>query len=409
MRIPVNRKFKITIAIGVILIAFRLALPFLVTRYVNNVLSELPGHRGQIDGVSIQLIRGAYQIDSLKIFKVDGHKEIPFIDIPLTDLSVEWDALLHGEVVGEIHFENPVLNFIAGKKSEETKKGETGGEQTGEDVDWTEPIKKLMPLKINHLTIKDGKVAFYDFTTKPKVDLFLHHVQMDAQNLNNARDNEDALPSRVFLQARSIGNGLLSVSMKINVMKPMPDLDMDMKFENVDLSALNDFFGAYARVDVESGRFNLYTEVAVKDGQISGYVKPLLNNLKVVDWKEDKEKPLQLVWESIVGFVAEVFENQPKNQFATRVPLAGVISSVHSSFWPAFWNIFRNAFVEAFDRNTDNTITLSSAESNDINGANAKSKNKKELRKEKRDKKREERRARKEGKKDKKKEEKSTP
>jgi hypothetical protein len=410
MRVTVNRKFKIIIAIIVVLVAFRLALPFLVTRYVNNVLSELPGYRGQIDGVDIHLIRGAYQIDSLRIFKVDGHKEIPFIDIPLTDLSVEWDALLQGEVVGEIHFENPVLNFIAGKKSE--GKDGTEGEQSGKDVDWTEPIKKLMPLKINHLIVKDGKVTFFDFTTKPKVDLFLHHVQMDAQNLNNARDNEDILPSRVFLQARSIGNGLLSVYMKINVMKQMPDLDMDMKFENVDLRALNDFFGAYARIDVESGRFNLYTEMAVKNGQISGYVKPLLNNLKVVDWKEDKERPLQLVWESIAGFVAEVFENQPKNQFATRVPLTGEISSVESSFWPALWNIFRNAFVEAFDRNTDNTITLSSAESNGKNGAKAKNKTKKELRKEKRDKKREERRARreeKEEKKGKKKEVKSAP
>jgi hypothetical protein len=320
---------------------------------------------------------------------------------------VEWDALFHGEIVGEVHFENPVLNFIAGKKSESKREGEAAGEQSGKDVDWTEPIKKLMPLEINHLTIKDGKVTFYDFTTQPKVDLFLHHVQMDAQNLNNARDNEDILPSRVFFQARSIGNGLLSVYMKINVMKPLPDLDMDMKFENVDLVALNDFFGAYARIDVESGRFNLYTELAVKDGKISGYVKPLLSNLKVVDWKEDKEKPVQLVWESIVGFVAELFENQPKNQFATRVPLAGEISSVQSSFWPALWNIFRNAFVEAFDRNTDNTITLASTESND--GAKAKNKTKKELRKELRDKKREERRARREEKKEKKKEEKSNP
>jgi hypothetical protein len=411
MRIRFNRKLKIIAAIVVVLIVFRLALPFIVTRYVNNVLSELPGYRGQIDGVDIQLIRGAYQIDSLKIFKVDGHKEIPFIDIPLTDLSVEWDALLHGEVVGEVHFENPVLNFIAGKKTEGKSEGETGGEQSGQDVDWTAPIKKLMPLKINHLTIKEGKVAFYDFTTKPKVDLFLHHVQMDAQNLNNARDNEDILPSRVFLQARSIGNGLLSVYMKINVMKPMPDLDMDMKFENVDLKALNDFFGAYANIDVESGRFNLYTEVAVKDGKISGYVKPLLNNLKVVDWKGDKKKPLQLVWESIAGFVVEVFENQPKNQFATRVSLEGEISSVESSFWPVLWNIFRNAFVEAFDQNTDNTITLASAQEDKASTkASGKSgKTKKELRKEKRDKKREERRARKEEKKDKKKEEKSNP
>ena len=399
MRLRVNRKFKIITAIIVVLVAFRLTLPFLVTRYVNKVLSELPGYRGEIDGVAIHLLRGAYQIDSLKIFKVDGHKQIPFINIPVADLSVEWEALFDGEVVGEIHFEKPVLNFIAGKKG-----NEAAGEQTGKDVDWTAHVRKLMPLKINRLTIKGGTVAFYDFTTKPKVDLFLRHVHLDAQNLSNAKDQEELLPSRVFLQARSIGNGLLSVYMKINVLKQTPDLDMDMKFENVDLRALNDFFGAYAQIDVEKGRFNLYAEVAVKDGQISGYVKPLLNNLKVVDWKEDKKKPVQLVWESIAGVFVELFENQPKNQFATRVPLTGQIASVKSGFWPALWNIFRNAFVDAFERNTDNTITIASANKRGTE-TEQKYKSKKEIRKEKREKKREERRARREERKDKKKEE----
>jgi hypothetical protein len=404
MRLKVNRKLKIIVAIVVVLGVIRLVMPYFVIRYVNKVLSELPGYRGQIDDVTLHLFRGAYQIDSLKIFKIDGHKEIPFINIPLLDLSVEWQALLDGEVVGEVHFENPVLNFIAGKKT--PGKGDEGqGEQTGKDVDWTEPIKKLMPLQINHLTIKEGKITFFDFTTKPNVDLFLHHVQLDAQNLNNAKDNEDILPSRVFFQARSIGNGLLSASMKINVLKEIPDLDLDLKFENVNLRALNDFFGAYARIDVEKGGFNLYSEVAVKDGRITGYVKPLLNNLQVVDWQKDKERPLELVWESIAGFAAEVFENQPKNQFATRVPLSGKISAVQSGFWPALWNIFRNGFVEAFERNTDNTITLASTGNSTAEDAKAE-KSKKELRKEKREKKKEERRARREDRKEKKKEEK---
>jgi hypothetical protein len=353
----------------------------MVIRYVNKVLSELEGYRGQIYDVDIHLLRGAYQIDSLKIFKINGNEEVPFIDIPLMDLSVEWNALFKGKVVGEIKFDKPVLNFISGKKTE----GEGGSEQTGEDVDWTEPIKKLMPLQINRLTIEEGKVVFYDFTTKPKVDLSLSNVHLIAENLNNAKEQNDLLPSKVFIRATSIGGGNLEINMRINVLKEVPDLDMDMKFENVDLIALNDFFEAYAKIDIEKGDFNLYSEVAVKEGNINGYVKPLLNNLKVVDWKEDKEKPIKLVWESIVGGVAEIFENQPENQFATRVPLKGNISNVETSFWPTLWNIFRNAFVEAFARNTDDTITISTP------AADGKGKSKKEIRLEKRERKKLER------------------
>jgi hypothetical protein len=375
-----NRALKILLIVGAVLVALRLVLPFIVTRYVNKVLAEIPGYRGQIDGVTLHLIRGAYQIDSLKMFKVNGNEQVPFIDIPVMDLSVEWGALVNGKVVGEIQFEKPVLNFIGEKKDEKGGKGSSS--QSGENVDWTKPIKKLMPLQINRLTINDGRIAFYDFSTKPHVDLFLREVELEAENLNNAKDNKDVLPSRVFARARSIGNGLLTVNMRINVLKKLPDMDVDLKFENVNMPALNDFFAAYAKVDVEKGAFNLYSEIAVLDGKVTGYVKPLFNNLKVVDWDQDKKKPLQLAWESVVGFLVEVFENQKKNQFATRVPLEGEISEVESPFWPTLWNIFRNAFVKAFERNTEGSVTI----------ATGKEKNKKESKKERRKRKRQERR-----------------
>jgi hypothetical protein len=379
-----NTKLKIVLVVLVLLVAFRLTLPYFVTRYVNKVLSELEGYRGQIYDVDIHLIRGAYQIDSLKIFRVDGNEEIPFIDIPLMDLSVEWNALFKGKLVGEVKFEKPALNFISGKKTE----GDGGSEQTGEDVDWTEPIKKLMPLQINKLTIDQGKIVFFDFSTKPQVDLSLNDVYLIAENLNNAKEQNDLLPSKVFMRATSIGGGNLEMNMRINVLKELPDLDLDLRFENVNMTALNDFFGAYAKIDVEKGDFNLYAELAVKEGNINGYVKTLFNNLKIVDWKGDKDKPVQLVWESIAGVLVEVFENQPENQFATRVPLKGHVSQIDAAFWPTLWNIFRNAFVEAFARNTDDTINITTA------APQSGEKSKKDLRKEKRERKKSDRKER---------------
>jgi hypothetical protein len=306
--------------------------------------------------------------------------------------------LFQGAIVGEVKFDQPVLNFISSKKENSgERQSNESEEQAGEDVDWTEPIKKLMPFDINRLRINNGKIAFYDFSTKPQVDIFLNNVQLDALNLNNAKDNPENLPSRIYLQALSIGNGQLNLAMKVNVLKQVPDLDMDLRFENVDMKALNDFFGAYANVDIEKGKFNLYSEVAVLDGKISGYVKPLFNDLKVINWKEDREQPVKLVWESMVGFLAEIFENQRKDQFATRVPMTGQIAEVDTEFWPALWNVFSNAFVEAFNANTDGTVSIASASSREKNiDPNEERKNKKELKKEKRQERRKAKKDRKE-------------
>jgi len=331
-------------SILIVLIAARLAMPYFVTRHVNRVLANLEGYRGSIYNVDIHLYRGAYSIDSLKIFKINGNKEVPFVDIPLTDLSVEWGALLDGALVGEIIFDDPSLNFIA-------------EDQSGEEVDWTRPIKDLMPLEINRVEIQHGTINFHNFTTEPKVSISLNNLDALATNLDNAAGQAERLPSTISASATSEGGGKLTLSANMNVLKEIPDMDLDMKFEKVNMMALNDFFMAYAKVDVEKGLFNLYSEVTIDSGVVAGYVKPIAVGVKVVDWQKDKEKPTNLLWQSFVGLVTEVFENQKEDQFATKVPLEGNLNNNREkSVWPSVWNIFSDAFVKAFERNTDNSV-----------------------------------------------------
>jgi hypothetical protein len=340
-----------------LLVVARMMLPYFVTRYVNRVLSNLQGYRGSVYNVDIHLYRGAYSIDSLKIFKINGNKEVPFVDIPVTDLSVEWHSLFDGKVVGEVLFSHPQLNFIGGNKGQEDPNTqEPSGNQAGGGVDWTKPIKDLMPLKINRLEIQHGTINFHNFTTKPRVSIALDDLQAVALNLNNASEQEERLPSTISATATSIGGGKLTLNASINVMKEIPDMDLDMKFEQINMAALNDFFKAYAKVDVEKGLFNLYSEITIDSGKVAGYVKPIAVGVKLVDWQKDKEKPLNLLWESFVGLVEEVFKNQKQNQFATKVPLEGDLNNIKTDVWPAVWNIFRNAFVKAFKHNTDNSV-----------------------------------------------------
>lgn len=351
-----------------LVIAARVSMPYFVTNYVNKVLGNIEGYHGSIYDVDIHLYRGAYSIDSLKVFKVDGNKEVPFVDIPLTDLSVEWRALFDGAIVGEVIFEHPRLNFIGGNEGpEDLEDREPAGDQAGGGVDWTEPIKDLMPLKINRMEIQNGTINFHNFTARPQVTVNLADLNAVALNLNNASDQEERLPSTISATATSIGGGRLTLSAGINVLQEIPDMDLDMKFEKVDMTALNDFFIAYAKVDVERGSFNLYSELTIDSGMVAGYVKPIAVGVKVVNREKDGEKPINLLWQSFVGLVAEVFENQKEDQFATKVPLEGNLNKdIKAGVWPTVWNIFGNAFVKAFERNTDNSVQFA----NDPEGKN---------------------------------------
>lgn len=342
---------KLVISLLVIvflLVGLRIYLPFWVKGYVNRVLDDVEGYDGSIESVNMHLYRGAYQIEGLEMVKTGKDIPVPFLDIPLIDLSVQWPALFDGKIVGEINLTDAVVNFAA----------DTTDTQTGTEADWTKPIKELMPLRINRFTVTNGEVTYKDFSSQPQVDLKLDSLQLEATNLRNTESEPDTLPSNIHLDAVSIGGGILTVTCNANLMKQIPDFDLSAEFEGVYMPDLNDFTKAYANLDFENGVFNLYTEMAASDGQLEGYVRPVMTHLEVFDLSENSDQPLQALWEGIAGFFTSVIQNHPRDQFATQVPFSGNLNNPDTEIWPAIGGIFRNAFIEAFSKDVENSVSF---------------------------------------------------
>lgn len=343
-----KKRYLIPLIIILMLVAVRLALPYWVEDYVNETLRDISGYTGSVENINIQLYRGAYRIDGMVIDKIEGNHRVPFLEIDQIDLSVEWPALLKGSLAGEVHIEAPVLNFVAPEADEG---------QYGEDVNWTEPLKELIPIEINRFTLSNGTIHFLDFSTSPQVDLSLRLVELEILNISNVEPPEDeTLPSSIRLQAISIGNGVMNIIARANLLKDIPDMELVFEFEDVYLPDLNDFLEAYASVDAEDGMFHLYSEITMDDGIVEGYVRPIINNLSVIDLQEGSIP--EVIWESIVGFVAAIFTNPPEDQFATEVPLSGDLNDPDAAVFPALWNLFRNAFIEALSREVEGEIEI---------------------------------------------------
>lgn len=345
--------------IGILLFAFRIYLPTLVLNYTNKTLADLDEYQGHVNDIDICLIKGQYTIKDLVISK-RGKEGEPLLQMPKTDLSIQWSALKNLELVGEIDSYNPVINFIV-------YDGETEDEnsQLGTEVDWAEPIKDLMPLEINRFTINKGKVHYKDPAQKPAVDIYLDDLDITGTNFTNATDLDEALPSKVTAECTSIGGGQMYMTMRINPLMQTPDLDYTFKFEGVELRSLNDFSRAYSGLDFDKGKLDLYSEMAIKDRSLSGYVKPVMNNVDFIDLTEDIKTPLRLIWEGLATIVVEVFENQRKDQFATKVPITGQVDGTETKIWPTLGAILRNAFVEAFKKQPDDTIEYEDLALND--------------------------------------------
>jgi len=344
---------QILLILAALLLGFRAALPYIVKNYVNRTLSRLDGYRGHVDDVDMHLWRGAYSVSGVNIVKTDGKVPVPFFAAKNIDFSVEWMGLFEGALVAKIEFDDPVINFVAGPSQSTT--------QVGVDKPWLSVIKDLFPLNINRFEVKNGAVHYRDFYAKPKVELTVDHIHMMGKNLTNSRRFSKTLVAELEMTGRAFESAPMKVTAKIDPSTEKATFELTAKLDPVPLSQFNEFTEAYAHFHFQKGTLELVCELAAKNGDLTGYVKPLLDNIAIIDLK-DAKNPLKFAWESLVAGVTRLFRNQPHDRFATKIPISGSFDNPKAAILPALGNILRNEFIKVFTGNLDSSVTLQDVE-----------------------------------------------
>jgi len=349
----VKKKWKILLLIAVLLIIARILLPYFLEKYVNKTLNDIPGYKGQVEDIDVALYRGAYVIEGLKLAKESASFDSPLLNFPKSDISIEWKSLFKGRIVSEIVLHSPEVNYIF----EHQKKN--GSEEKPDVNDWTNALTDLVPIKINHLEAHDGKLNFVQFSADPNIDLVMKNIFLTATNLQNVKRADDVLPSTVNATAISFGEGKASLNGRINLMKKIPDMDMEFSLEKANVTALNEMSLKAVGVDFASGTFELFAEVAIADGYLKGYLKPMFINTKLIG-EEDKGF-FEKIWEGFVGVFKFLFKNQGTDTLATKVPLEGDLNNVDTGVFSTVLNIFKNAWIKAFTTDVDEDINYKEA------------------------------------------------
>jgi hypothetical protein len=343
-----SKKWIWVLVIAGIIIAFRIALPFIIKNYVNNALQEMEGYSGSVDDIDLSLIRGAYVIKDVVIVAEEDTLPVPFMSVSRIDLSVHWGALFRGAIVGEVILENPVINFAVDGEMK----------QDGTETDWLKTVKDMLPVRINRFEIINGVISYRDFGADPEVDIYVEDFDLVITNLTNIENEEEKLPSTLRGNGTTTGGGTVDIDAQMNALREIPDLDLTLTIEHLDMTALNDFVLVYTHTEVEEGTFNLYSEIVIDDGQLKGYVRPVLEDLRILDWEDEDKGLLEKTWEAIVEGVKIIFENPDEEQVATQTPIEGNLNQMDMDvgIWPTIWGLFKNAFVEAFSKGTENII-----------------------------------------------------
>ncbi|MGW1455425.1 DUF748 domain-containing protein [Salegentibacter agarivorans] len=346
-----KKRYVLPVLIVVLLIIGRIALPYILENYVTKTLNNIPGYEGSVSDVDLSLWRGAYQIEGLILQEENSQGEKPLLDFPYSDISIDWRSLFKGKIVSEIEMQDPNFNYIFDNQE---KKDEADVE------DWSKALTNLVPIDINHFVVHNGTANFVEISKDPQISLFLEKISLEAHNLSNVVDREKELPSHLWANAVSMGGGDVEIHGNLNLLKQIPDMDMEFSLKKAEATSLNEITRRYAGVDFESGTFELYSELAIANGFLKGYIKPMLINTKLIE-KDDEGGIFKKLWEGFVGFFKFALKNQGTDTLATRVPLEGDLNNVESGVWATVLNIFKNAWIEAFKGSIDADIEFEDA------------------------------------------------
>jgi hypothetical protein len=207
-------------------------------------------------------------------------------------------------------------------------------------------------LTVDRLNIVSSEAAYTDESKEPHYRLFISDLWVQVTNLSNHFSKG---PAHVALRGRFMGSGDTTIKGDFRPEKPGADFDIDLAVSNTNLPALNNLLRAYGRFDVKAGQVSVYSEMKVRRGNVTGYVKPLFSNVEVYNAQKDKNKPiLHQAYELAIGAAAKLVKNSSTQKVATEVKISGNLNNPEISTWQAVLQFVENGFIQAilpgFDR-----------------------------------------------------------
>ena len=321
----------------------RIYLGSWVTTYVNHVIDQNKLYDGKVDQVEIHLWKGEYSIHKVRLLKRTGNVSAPFFDCQRLDIAVDWNTLLHGKVKAKVFVETPEINFVQGPTEGDSQSGSVGG-----GGPWLGILRDLAPFEINSAEVHNGSVHFKAYHREPVVDIYMDQLMVQVKNLTNVEKMSNPLNARVDVTGRAMDSGKFECHVKLNPFSYKPTFDLALRLDSLDVSKLNPFTKAYGDFDFETGYFDLVVELTAKNGLLDGYVKPLFRNMRIFGRNDFKGNIFNAFWQALLGVGNLAMQNQPRDQFATRIPLTGQFDKPQPDIVPTVLNVLRNAFIRAY-------------------------------------------------------------
>jgi hypothetical protein len=198
---------------------------------------------------------------------------------------------------------------------------------------------------VDRLRLTKAEIGYIDREASPNYRLFASGLDLEVKGFSNRKG---AKQGGFDASGRFMNSGRMTLRGSFQPRDQRADFRAALEIREADLRTLNDLLRATGGFDVNAGSFDLYTELAVTQGHLDGYVKPMFRDIEVYNHEQDKNKSVfRQAYEGLIGGLSLIFENHSRDEVATRTDLSGRIDDPQTSTWEIVLNVIKNAFFQA--------------------------------------------------------------
>ena len=349
--------------VAAMLIVLRLLAPLLITTILNRKLAALPDYEGHVASVSLSLYRGAYQLHDVRFESRAGISPALTVACSELEIAMLWRRLVHGALVGSVVIVQPDVALSVVPAAPAAAPSAPGrplppaaasrAPAAMRQRSWQSLVESFFPIDMEEIQVARGSLVYRD--PGKGVDVTLGDLSLAVANITN-RASSSASGNRIAAftaHGTTIGGGELRFGGDIDPFASVPQFSVQLALVHVDLTALDGLFVRYERIDVKKGSASIYIELHCDQGRLTGYLKPLFSDLSMFRIADVGKHGISAAKEAVLGSLAEVFKNHPRDRFAGEMPLMGELSQPSTSVWKTIVSIVRNAFIKALQPGFD--------------------------------------------------------
>jgi hypothetical protein len=355
MRRRTRRLAVVLAAIGILLVAARLALDPLATWRTRRALSGLEGMRARFSDVEVKLLDLSYAVHDLRIEKRSaGGRSLPFLEVGRAKFGVLGKELLRGHVVARIDLDAPKLNLVQASDEEGAKPSDDAAEAArhardpGQELRETPRLGKrladLAPFLVDRVQIRDGEVLWVDAREPERPRLWFHGVEATLENFATrpalSRGEPTVLAARGTIQR----TGRASFFATADPLAKQLTFAGQGRVDGLALAELGELLAAKQDVVPDGGVLDMSLRFRAEAGRLTGGIRPILKDAGT----RPAEPGLGARLKSLLADAAlDVFSDDVpgRDAVATTIPISGRLDDPDLQLVPTILGVVRNAFV----------------------------------------------------------------